>query len=133
MTKLSAKAARVRASFAARTGMDSRACKILVAAHQVKIQFYEDEDGNLIRAWKANELQSYTNADLKQCLSNRVAFETNDMLGTVPPSAIKYCVTKGWLIPRGSLFLVTMKSARELDLPMRFRGLHNGRKIPFAS
>jgi hypothetical protein len=26
--------------------------------------------------------------------------DANEMLGIVLPSAIKYCVTKGWLIPR---------------------------------
>jgi len=133
MTKLSAKATRVRASYAARTGMDSRACKILLAAQAVKVEFHEDEDGNAIRVWKASELQSYTNGDLKACLTNRVAVEANEMLGTVPPSAIKYCVTKGWLVPHGSLYRITRKAALELNLPMCFRGLHNGRKIPFAS
>jgi hypothetical protein len=132
MKKLSAKTARVRDSYVARTGMNTRACKILIAAHQVKIEFVEDEDGNSIRVWKSSESSSYSNADLKACLSNRVAVEANEMLGTVPPSAIKYCVTKGWLIPHGSLYRVTLKAALELDLPMRFKGLHNGRKIPFA-
>jgi hypothetical protein len=56
------------------------------------------------------------------------------MLGTVPPSAIKYCVTKGWLIPAGTLYRVTLKGAIDLDLPFRFTGgQHKGRKIPFAS
>ena len=45
MKKLSAKSARVREFYAARTGMNTRACKILIAAHQVKIGFVEDEDG----------------------------------------------------------------------------------------
>ena len=113
--------------------MNTRTCKILIAAHQVKIEFVEDEDGNNIRVWKQSESSFYTNADLKACLSNRVAVEANEILGTVPPSAIEYCVTKGWLIPHGSLYRVNLKAALELDLPMRFCGRFNGRKIPFAT
>ena len=111
-------------SYTACTGMNTRACKILIAAHQVKIEFVEDEYGNSIRVRKPSESSSYSNADLKACLSNRVAVEANEMLGTV---------TKGWLIPHGSLYRVTLKAALELDLPMRFRGRFNGRKIPFAT
>jgi hypothetical protein len=48
MKMLSTKTARVRDSYSARTGMDTRACKILISAHQVKIEFFEDEDGNSI-------------------------------------------------------------------------------------
>ena len=34
-----------------------------------------------------------------------------EMLGTVPPTAIKYCVTKGWLVPNASasLYTITLK------------------------
>jgi hypothetical protein len=130
--KLSAKTARVRDVYAARTSMDARAAIHLAKGHFEKVEYTEDEDGNSIRVWKPSESSSYSNADLNACLSNRAAVEANEMLGTVPPSAIKYCVTKGWLIPHGSLYRVTLKAALELDLPMRFRGLHNGRKIPFA-
>ena len=55
MKKLSAKTARVRDSHSARTGMDTRACKIFIAAHRVKIEFVEDKDGNSIRVWKPSE------------------------------------------------------------------------------
>jgi hypothetical protein len=53
----------------------------------------------------------------------------------IPPSAIKYCVTKGYLIPNDNrtLYRVTAKAALELVLPRTFKGgaLH-GRRIPFA-
>ena len=126
---------RRRKSYAARTGMDARSSKIIVNAMFGKQpEFSEDEDGNLIRKWLLSESSSYSNADLASCLRNRVAVEANEMLGTVPPSAIKYCVTKGWLIPKGALFLVTRRAAIDLNLPLRFRGTHlNGRKIPFAA
>ena len=123
----------MRDAYAARTGIDTRVAIHLAKGHFEKIEYTDDEDGNRIRVWKSSESSSYSNADLKTCLMNRVAVEANEMLGTVPPSAIKYCVTKGWLIPHGSLYRVTLKAALELDLPMRFRGRFNGRKIPFAS
>ncbi len=134
--KTSKKTAAVRDAFAARTGMDKRSAKILVAAHIVKPETFEDEQGNVIRVWKSAEMSSYSNADIASTLRNRVAVEPNEMLGTVPPSAIKYAVTKGWLVPNAckTLYRVTLKGAIELDLPLRFKGgEHHGRKIPFLS
>jgi hypothetical protein len=88
-----------------------------------KPEFFEDADGHVIRKWTAAESSSYSNADLRACLQNRVAVEAGEMLGTVPPSAIKYCVTKGWLLPKGpDLYLVTRRAAVDLDLPLRFKG-----------
>ena len=52
-----------------------------------------------------------------------------------PPTAIRYMVTKYSLVPRGPgrLYVATAKAARELDLPVQFKGgLHHGRRIPFA-
>ena len=127
---------RARKSNEDRTGMNKRASKILVSAIFVKIQFSEDADGNKIRARKSSEMSSYSNADIASCLINRVAVEPNEMLGTVPPSAIKYAVTKGWLVPNPdrTLYRVTLKGAIELDLPLRFKGgNHHGRKIPYLA
>ena len=127
---------RTHKSYEARTGMDKRASTILVSAIFVKIEFSEDEDGNKIRAWKSSEMSSYSNIDIASCLINRVAIEPNEMLGTVPPSAIKYAVTKGWLVPNDgkTLYRVTLKGAIELDLPLRFKGgEHHGRRIPFLA
>jgi len=134
--KISTKTAAVRDAYAARTGMDKRSAKILVAAHIVKPETYQDEDGNVIRVWKSSEMSSYSNADIASTLRNRVAVEPNEMLGTVPPSAIKYCVTKGWLVPNASrtLYSVTQRGAIDLNLPLRFKGgAFHGRKIPFAA
>jgi hypothetical protein len=49
------------------------------------------------------------------------------MLEFVPPTAIKYCVTKGWIVKaeRGGFYHVTRKAAAELDLPRQ----HHGRNI----
>ena len=127
---------RARKSYEDRTGMTKRASTILVTAIFVKIEFSEDESGNKIRAWKPSEMSSYSNRDIASCLINRVAIEPNEMLGTVPPSAIKYAVTKGWLVPNPckTLYRVTLMGAIELDLPLRFKGgEHHGRKIPFLS
>jgi hypothetical protein len=125
---------RARKSYADRTGMSSRASVILAAAVILKPETYEDDNGNTIRVWKSSEMSSYSNADIASCLVNRVAVEANEMLGTIPPSAIKYAVTKGWLITDASknLYRVTLKGAIDLDLPLRFKGKFNGRKIPFA-
>jgi hypothetical protein len=125
---------RARKSYADRTGMSARASVILAAAVIVKPETFEDDNGNTIRVWKSSEMSSYSNADIASCLINRVAVEPNEMLGTVPPSAIKYAVTKGWLVPNGdkTLYRVTLKGAIELDLPLRFKGKFNGRRIPFV-
>jgi hypothetical protein len=126
---------RARKSYADRTGMSSRASVTLAAAVILKPETFEDADGNTIRVWKSSEMSSYSNADIASCLYNRVAIEPGEMLGTVPPSAIKYCVTKGWLIPNAdkTLYRITLRAAFELDLPLRFKGKFNGRKIPFAA
>jgi hypothetical protein len=128
---------RFRKSHAAKTGAETRSSKILAnALFGEKPEYFEDADGYTIRRWKSSELSSYSNADLKSCLQNRVAVEPGEMLGTVPPSAIKHCVTKGWLVAHGTsgIHFVTAKAARELDLPVRFKGgLHHARKIRFVS
>ena len=98
ITKKAKRTAALHAAYAARTGMDKRSAKILVAAYIVKPETFEDEQGNVIRVWKSAEMSSYSNADIASTLRNRVAVEPNEMLGTVPPSAIKSCVTKGWLV-----------------------------------
>lgn len=126
----------MRDAYAARTGMDKRSAKILVAAHMVKPETFEDDQGNVVRVWKSAGMPSYSNADIASTLRNRVAVEPNEMLGTVPPSAIKYCVTKGWLVPNASrtLYSVTLRGAVDLGLPLRFKGgAFHGRKIPFAA
>jgi hypothetical protein len=136
ITKKAKKTAAVHAAYAARTGMDKRSAKILVAAHIVKLETFEDDQGNVVRVWKSAEMSSYSNADIASTLRNRVAVEPNEMLGTVPPSAIKYCVTKGWLVPNAckTLYSVTLRGAVDLNLPLRFKGgAFHGRKIPFAA
>jgi hypothetical protein len=63
-----------------------------------------------MRVWKSSEMSSYTNADVTSCLADRVAVEPAEMLGTVPPSAVKYAVTKGWLLPNASKTLYRVPS-----------------------
>jgi hypothetical protein len=128
------KKSRARKSYAERTRMHDRAGLILVSAIYTKPGVTEDSEGNLLRNWKASELQTYTQVQIVSCLVNRVAVEAAEMLGTIPPSAIKYCVSKGWLAPNPSntLYRITLKAAIDLDLPMRFKGEFRGRKIPFA-
>ena len=116
--------------------MNSRASISLAAAVVLKPETIEDADGYTVRVWKSSEMSSYSNSDIASCLANRVAVEPGEMLGTVPPSAIKYAVTKGWLMPNDgkTLYRVTLKGAIELDLPLRFKGgEHHGRRIPFLA
>jgi hypothetical protein len=134
MPRISKKTARIREAFAEKSGQNRRSVKLIAGAmFSAGPEFFEDDDGNLVRKWKPDEMMTFTHADLRTALSNRVAVTSGEMLGAVPPSAIRYCVTKGWLVPRGALFMITLKAARELDLPMKFRGLHNGRRIPFLA
>ncbi|WP_428489102.1 hypothetical protein [Rhodopila sp.] len=126
-----------RKSYSARTGMDARSSKILAnAMFGAKPEFYEDDNGHVVRRWKASEHSSYTNEDLAVALSNRVAVEPGELLDRCPPSCIKYCVTKGFLVPvgtSGQLYFVTHRAAIELGLPNRFKGgANHGRRIPFA-
>jgi hypothetical protein len=133
-SKTTTKKRRARKSYEDRTGLSSRAAKILIAATFTKPETTEDADGNVMRVWKQSELQTFKNVDIAAALANRVAVEHNEMLGTIPPTAIKYAVTKGWLLPNvsRSLYRVTLKGAIDLNLPMHFRGLNGGRKIPFV-
>lgn len=128
---------RARKSYAAKTGQTSRQATILAKAMFGEgPKFHEDENGFLIREWQKEDLLKWTFDELRDALANRVAVESGEVLGTVPPSAIKYCVTKLWLRAHGNagLYFVTAKAARELDLPVRFRGAqHHGRRIRFAA
>jgi hypothetical protein len=65
-------------------------------------KFHEDADGHLIREWKSSESSSCTNEMLAQAISNPVAVEHNEMLSPIPPSAICYMQTKGWLRANGT-------------------------------
>jgi hypothetical protein len=123
-----------RKSYEARTGLSTRAAKTLIAAHFTKPETKEDDNGNVIRVWKSSEMSSYSDADIASCLVNKVAVEPNEMLGTAPPSAIKYAVTRGWLLPNAghTLYRVTLKGAIDLNLPMTFKGKLGGRQIPFV-
>jgi hypothetical protein len=57
------------------------------------------------------------------------------VLDTIPPSAIKYCLTKKWLRPHGNngFYFVTETAAFDLKLPRKFKGgQHHGHRIRFA-
>lgn len=125
-----------RKTYAQRTGLDTRANRIMVSAiYGAGPAFQQDDDGNLLRDWKKEDLLRWTYDELKSVISNRVCVTDSEMLGTVPPSAIKWSVNKGWLIPHGTggAYFVTTKAAFDLNLPVRFKGIHGNRKIPFAA
>ena len=75
-------------------------------------------------------MQSYTNEDMKRALSRRRAVERHELLDHVPPRAICYMQTKGWIQrdPRGGFYHVTRKAWLDLALPGRDR---EGRRIRF--
>jgi hypothetical protein len=125
-----------RAKYERRTGMNTRASIITAKALIVKPETVEDDCGNIVRVWQKSELLSWTFEQLASTLRNRVAVEPNEMLGTVPPSAIKWATNKGWIVPNTSksLYSVTLRGAIDLNLPLRFKGgTSHGRKIPFAA
>ena len=118
-----------RKSYAERSGMTSRSARILASAITEKPVFIEDADGHLIRQWKPEEMQRYGNDEIKSELRFRHVVELEDLLETIPPSAVKYCCSKGWLRKdAGGWFLVTKKAAADLGLPLN----HQGRKVRFA-
>jgi hypothetical protein len=121
--------AKKRSSWEQRSGTSSRAASILYRGFNEAVEFVEDEDGNAVRQWPAN-MQSYTNEDMKRALSRRRAVERHELLEHVPPTAIGYMQTKGWIQrdPRGGFFYVTRKAWLDLGLPSHDRG---GRKIRF--
>ena len=116
-----------RFCYEVRSGSASRAGGIAFKAFNEVPEFVEDADGHLIRQWKPSELQTYTTDDIVQAVRGRHAVEAEDMLEYIPPSAIKYAVTKGWLFQDGPFYRVTRKAAAELDLPRSV----GGRKLHF--
>jgi len=117
-------------TYADRTGMTGRSARILAKAVTEWPAFIEDADGHRIRQWKPDEMQSYSNDDIKSALRFNHVVEVEDLLETLPPSAVKYCATKGWLrLSAGGWYEVTRKAAVDLDLPRQ----HRGRKVRFAA
>jgi hypothetical protein len=120
--------ARKRRSYEERAGLNSRAAKITLKAINDAPEFRETIEGNRVRVWKSSEMSSYSNADVASALRGHYVIEEEEMLATIPPSAIKYAVTKRWLekTPAG-WFYVTTTARAELKLPSSVRG----RKIRF--
>lgn len=111
-----------RFAYEIRSGACSRPGKIAFKAFNESPVFEEDADGHMIRQWKPEELQRYTTEDIKNALRGMQVVEAEDMLEWVPPSAIKYSVTKGWLFRDGPFYRVTRKAAAELSLPRSVGG-----------
>lgn len=116
-----------RRTYEQRTRANTVGARMLAEAFTRKIEFTE-VGGDLVRQWRADELQAYKNSDIGSAISRRRAFEHNELLADIPPTAIKYAVTKGWLVLTGGLYWVTEKAAAELKLP---RKGHDGLSIRF--
>jgi len=124
------KIAHRRTTWAQRTGHNTKSASLLFRAHNDAPQFIEDADGHRSRVWQAHELQSYAKNDIVTAVRFQRAVEREDLLEHIPPSAVKWAVTKGWLFESTTtkgVFWVTRKAAAELDLPRT----HQGRKIQF--
>jgi hypothetical protein len=73
---------RTRKSYATKSGMDTRAAKTIAGAMFGDGPKFTEVDSFMVREWKSSESSSYSNDDLRQAISNRVAVEHNEMLGT---------------------------------------------------
>jgi hypothetical protein len=117
--------ARTRRSYDARTGRDSRSASILAAAFCAKPEpRVYDLDGNWLRVWKKDELQRWTHDQVASALGGKRAFERVELNETIPPTAVKHALTKGWLWADASdLLWVTEAGATELKLPRKVGGV----------
>jgi hypothetical protein len=114
-----------RKTYAQRTRADTRAAAILAAAVSRPVVIEEDVNGFVAREWRAEELQTYKQADIVAALSGQRFFDEEELLQTIPPSAIRYSVSKGWLL-KGAIagtYWVTEKGATELRLPRKVAGV----------
>lgn len=108
-----------------RTRMNTQGARLLAKAFVERPQFIADDAGNMVRQWRAEELQTFKNADIAAVLSGFRALETHELLEGIPPTAIKYAVTKGWLVMDrvAGFYWVTDKAAFDLKLPRKVGGL----------
>lgn len=107
-----------RKSYEDRTGLSSRAARITLKA--VNAEFIYTEDGVLQRVWKPEEMQSYKNEDIRKWLLGNRVVEADTALQYVPPSAVKYAITKGWIrkdLQGRPFFWITKAAAIDLGLP----------------
>lgn len=119
-----------RNTYAQRTRQTGRAATILAKALIEKPETFEDADGNIIRVWKKEELQRFTHDQIAEAIRGVRVIEAEEMLGTVPMTAVKYCISKGWLRKDSvaAFMWVTKKAQQELNLPTTVRG----QRIRFA-
>jgi hypothetical protein len=106
-----------RRTYAQRT--QSKAGQVLAKTLFRKIEHTLDAAGNEVRVWHADELQSYKDEDIARALRGARAFEWHELMEWIPPSAIKYARTRGWLLQQGDLYFVTDKAAKAFSLPRR--------------
>lgn len=112
--------AKRRKTWAQRTGQGTRAAKIVAKAMNEKPEFYENAEGFTVRRWKKEDLQRFTNEDVAAWLRHNRAVDSDEAEYWVPPTAVKYAITKGWVRPSASspkILLVTRKGALDLKLP----------------
>lgn len=113
--------ARRRTSYEQRTRSNTPAARAIAKAFCARPEVVEDADGFLVRQWKPEEMQTYTQDEVAGALKRKRAVEHNELLEVIPPSAIKYAVTKHWLKPAavGTYYMVTDRAAADLALPRK--------------
>lgn len=119
---------RRRKTYDERTGRNTRAAATLARAISRPVVEIVEENpvtGYVDRAWRPEEMQRYSNQDIAAALAGQRVFDEEELLQSIPPSAIKYAVTQKWL-SRGQVagqFWVTVKAATELKLPRKAGGM----------
>jgi hypothetical protein len=123
MTKSTTK--RRRRTYEQRTKATTEAARILARAVTQQIEYMTTPEGDRVRVWRPEELQRFTNADIAKGLSYRRAVEHIELLDFIPPTGIKYALTKGWISKdrRAEFYWVTQKGADELNLPRKVGGI----------
>lgn len=106
-----------RHTYAQRTRANTEGARMLAEAFCRKVEYVVDDAGRSVRKWFPDQLQTYKNDDIARAVSRRRAIEYTDLVDDIPPTAVKYAVTKGWLVLAGGLYWVTAKAAIELKLP----------------
>lgn len=109
-----------RRSYEVRTRANTAAASILAKAFNPDAKFAADG----ARVWAPEDMQRYKLEDIALALRGKRAVEFEELVEDVPPSAVKYAVTKGWLVKAAAgFYCVTEKAASELRLPRKADGL----------
>jgi len=106
-----------RKTWAQKTRSHTAAARTLAKAFNER-PIFEERDGETWRVWPKN-FQSYGADDVAQAIKRQRAIEESELSHELAPTAVKWAITKGWLVRAGTLLMVTTKARDELKLPLR--------------